>query len=75
MNMPVWKVHVKLPSGELGETEFVGTLAELAAEEKDDMPIMVVRRVVGVVAVPKGGAEAKVGDRARGADSVSIEKR
>lgn len=81
---PKWKVRVMLPSKELGEVEFEGSLSDLEkhmAKTAPDLPIMVVQRVIPpavqrLVAVmaaeeAKGAAE----DAAKGGDSIAVQKK
>jgi len=73
----LWKIRVMLPSGDLGEVEFNGSLAEIAANDFDG-PIMVVQRVVPPevmrAASAKAAAAGGQADEAKGGDAVSVKK-
>lgn len=64
----MWKVRYLTPDGDLAETEFSGTLAELAAAF-DEQTVVVVQRPMPIA------MRAPTEDAAEGTDAMSIEKR
>ena len=63
----MWKVRYRLADGDIGETQFTGSLTDIAAAMNENVIVVIQRVALPAVEAPK--------DKAKGSSAVSVKKK